>query len=275
MSCRLSKLYRDCFADVSSKLQLHRMLIVAKILAMKLRSPFLIRCVAAVAAFVIWCWISTFRIRISSLDGREHPVDPSQSQFLYAFWHEGLLAPLTTRIKVRMLISQHADGEMIAQICQWLGFGVVRGSTTRGGCAALQNLSRAGQSNATHLGITPDGPKGPRRKLQMGVVWVASITGIPVVVTGIGFASAWRARSWDRFAIPVPGSTIHGVLSEPIHVPPDLDRPGLEFWRHYLEERLLHVTALAEARATKSGGDTPVDVAIAIAPPTETLRKSA
>ncbi len=242
---------------------------------MKLRSPFLIRCIAAVAAFVIWCWISTFRIRVTSLDGRQHPVDPATEQFVYAFWHEGLLAPLTTRTKIRMLISQHADGEMIAQICQWLGFGVVRGSTTRGGCAALQSMMRAGQSNVTHLGITPDGPKGPRRTLQLGVVWVASTTGIPVVLTGIGFARAWRARSWDRFALPVPGSTIYGVLSEPIHVPKDLDRPGLEHWRLHLEERLMQVTELAEARATKPESSARTDQTLAKPSPPEALRKSA
>lgn len=242
---------------------------------MKLRSPLLIRCIAAVAAFAIWCWISTFRIRVTSLDGRQHPVDPATEQFVYAFWHEGLLAPLTTRIKIRMLISQHADGEMIAQICQWLGFGVVRGSTTRGGCAALQNMMRAGQSNVAHLGITPDGPKGPRRTLQMGVVWVASTTGLPVVLLGIGFARAWRARSWDRFALPVPGSKIYGVLSEPIHVPADLDRAGLERWRLYLEERLLHVTELAEVRAAGSDVVTLSDRPLAVTPPADDLRKSA
>ncbi|MFN0016992.1 MAG: lysophospholipid acyltransferase family protein [Pirellulaceae bacterium] len=242
---------------------------------MKLRSPLLIRLVAAVAAFVIWCWVSTLRTRITSLDGRQHPVDPGQSQYLYAFWHEGLLAPLTTRVKIAMLISQHADGEMIAQICRWLGFGVVRGSTTRGGCAALQNLLRAGQSNTTHLGITPDGPRGPRRILQMGTVWVASATGLPIVLLGIGFARAWRARSWDRFAIPVPGSTAYGILSEPIHVPPDLDRAGLERWRLYVEQRLLQVTELAEAKAQNRSPESKVDPMLAIAPPADPLRKSA
>ncbi|MCE9529289.1 MAG: lysophospholipid acyltransferase family protein [Planctomycetales bacterium] len=242
---------------------------------MKLRSPFLIRCVAAVAAFVIWCWVSTLRIRITSLDGRRHPADPAQGQFLYAFWHEGLLAPLSTRVSIAMLISQHADGEMIAQICQWLGFGVVRGSTTRGGCAALQNLMRAGQSNTTHLGITPDGPKGPRRILQMGTVWVASATGLPIVLLGIGFASARRARSWDRFALPLPGSTVYGVLSEPVHVPPDLDRAGLERWRLYVQQRLLQVTELAEAKAQNRAANSEIDPLLAIAPPADPLKKSA
>ena len=160
---------------------------------MKLRNPILIRMVAAALALVIWCWMRTTRLRIGSLDGRPHPADPASEQYFYAFWHEGLLAPLKTRIKVKILISQHADGEIIAQVCHWLGFGTVRGSTTRGGCEAIQSLVRESHSK-THLGITPDGPKGPRRKLQMGIIFVASLTGLPIVLAGIGFTRAWRLK---------------------------------------------------------------------------------
>lgn len=221
---------------------------------MKLRSPILIRIVAAAMAFCVWCWMSTMRIRIHSLDGRVHPADPERQQFFYAFWHEGLLAPLTARIRIQMLISQHADGELIAQVCKWLGYGVVRGSTTRGGCEAIHSLVRAGKGK-THLGITPDGPKGPRRKLQMGLVWVASTTGMPIMPVGIGFTSAWRAKSWDQFAVPRLGSTLCGVLDEPIHVPPNLDRAQLEQWRVFVEERMLRVTELAESWAERIVAD--------------------
>lgn len=217
---------------------------------MKLRNPILIRLVAAALALVIWCWMRTTRLRIGSLDGRQHPADPAREQYFYAFWHEGLLVPLKTRSKVKMLISQHADGELIAQVCHWLGFGTVRGSTTRGGCEAIHALIHESQSK-THLGITPDGPKGPRRKLQMGIIFVASTTGLPIVLAGIGFTRAWRLKSWDRFAIPWPGSTLCGIVSEPIHIPPDLDRAGLETWRQQVESKLLEVTELAELWAER------------------------
>src|SRR4029079_19053493 len=116
----------------------------------------------AIVAFFIRLWISTMRVRMVSADGRMHPVDPNESQFIYAFWHEGLLAPLATRPKIRVLISQHTDGELIAQIVERLGIGVIRGSTARGGCQALLEMIRSAEGN-THLGITPDGPRGPRR----------------------------------------------------------------------------------------------------------------
>ncbi len=217
---------------------------------MKLRSRWLIRFLAAGIAIVAWCWLRTLRLKRFSLDGRHHPADANQQQFLYAFWHEGVLGPLCDPGKIKVLISQHADGEWIAQICQWLGLGVIRGSTTRGGCGAIQEMIGV-SGEQSHLGITPDGPRGPRRQMQPGAVWVASTTGIPVVLLGMGFARAWRANSWDRLAIPVPGSTVCAVLSEPIAIPPDLDRAGLDHWRLVLESELQRMNELADAWAER------------------------
>jgi lysophospholipid acyltransferase (LPLAT)-like uncharacterized protein len=217
---------------------------------MKLRSVWLIRFLAAGIALVAWCWLRTLRLQRFSVDGRHHPADANREQYLYAFWHEGVLGPLCDPGKIKVLISQHADGEWIAQICQWLGLGVIRGSTTRGGCGAIQEM--IGQNGAqTHLGITPDGPRGPRRQMQPGAVWVASTTGIPVVLLGVGFAHAWRASSWDRLAIPVPGSTLCAVLSQPMQIPSDLDRAGLDHWRKQLEDELQRMNAIADAWAER------------------------
>src|SRR4051812_21753550 len=196
---------------------------------MKSRNRWLIPYLASVVAFVIRLWMSTMRTRIVSVDGRMHPADPRDERFIYAFWHEGLLAPLATRPKIRVLISQHTDGEFIAQVCERLGIGVIRGSTGRGGCQALLEMIR-NRDETTHLGITPDGPRGPRRQLKPGVVMIASQSGLAIVPFGIGFARAWRFRSWDRFALPRPGSTMVGVVGRPIEVPPDLDRAAMQHW---------------------------------------------
>jgi len=144
-----------------------------------------------------------------------------------------------------VLISQHTDGEFIAQICQHLGIGVVRGSTARGGCQALLNMIRD-QDQTTHLGITPDGPRGPRRELKPGVVMIASQSGLAIVPAGIGFVRAWRFASWDRFALPCPASIMVGVVGEPIFVPRDLDRGALKHWVEHVENELLAMTQLAE-----------------------------
>jgi len=101
---------------------------------------------------------------------------------IIAFWHgRQLMMPLAYRgPEAHILISQHRDGELIHRIVSRFGFRSVRGSTTRGGAAALRDLIRAGQSGAD-LVITPDGPKGPFQVAQIGAVQLAQATGLPIV----------------------------------------------------------------------------------------------
>ena len=212
---------------------------------MKLRSPILIRIVAALAALLVRLWMMTMRIRMVTGDGQAHPVDPRVKRYVYAFWHETMLAPLATRAKAKVLVSQHADGELIAQVCKWLGVGAIRGSTARGGSQALLEMIRD-EDQHTHLAITPDGPRGPRRELKPGLVMVASQTGMPIVLIGVGFTKAWRAQSWDRFALPYPFSTLVGVIGHPIDVPAELDRGQMQHYQQIVNDQLLHLTHQAE-----------------------------
>ncbi len=214
---------------------------------MKIRHPWLIRATALVGAVVVKALLATLRRRVAAADLRQHPVDPRQDRFIYVFWHESLLGPASRPGKVNVLISLHADGEIITQVCRYLGINAVRGSTTRRGGGAL--LEMVQRSHDAHLAITPDGPRGPRRQVQLGAVYLASRTGLPIVPLGVGFSRAWRAKSWDRFAIPQPFSRLHGVTGNPIPVPGDLDRDGLEQYRQLVETRLLEATQLAESWA--------------------------
>jgi lysophospholipid acyltransferase (LPLAT)-like uncharacterized protein len=214
----------------------------------KLRHPGLIRLVALLLAVVVRLWLRTLRLRIVwPPDGLRHPTDPRRQRFIYAFWHEALLFPAAFTTRIHVLISQHADGELIAQVCRHLGYGLVRGSTNRQGTQALLQLLRVSQDS--HLLITPDGPRGPRRRVQRGLVFVASRTGLPVVACGVAYCRAWRARSWDRFAVPWPWSTAVCVVAPALRVPADLNRAGLEQYRRLLEEQMLAVTAAAERLA--------------------------
>jgi lysophospholipid acyltransferase (LPLAT)-like uncharacterized protein len=240
---------------------------------MKLRNRWLVPYLAALIAFVIRVWMSTMQKRMVTADGSEHPADPRVEQFIYSFWHEGLLAPLATKPKIRVLISQHTDGELIAQICERLGIGVFRGSTARGGCQALLEMIRAAGSD-THLGITPDGPRGPRRELKSGVVMIASQSGLKVVPTGIGFVRAHRFQSWDRFALPLPFSTMVGVVGNPIFVPADLDRVGIAQWVKTVESEMLRLTAIAEDWADRLRREGSSAVTPVLSPAAK-LRKSA
>jgi lysophospholipid acyltransferase (LPLAT)-like uncharacterized protein len=218
---------------------------------MKLRDPRMIRLAAALGAGVARAWMTTVRWRIDNRDTARHPPDGTQGYFIYAFWHESLLALTRFRVPAHVLISQHADGELIAQVCRRIGFDVVRGSTTRGGGRALLELREV--ACHSHLAITPDGPRGPRRQVQPGVVALASCTGLPIVPVGVGFSRAWRAGSWDRFAIPKPFSTTVLVGAPSVRVPNELDRHEAESYRQLVEQRLLAATEDAQRLATGAG----------------------
>jgi lysophospholipid acyltransferase (LPLAT)-like uncharacterized protein len=202
---------------------------------------------------LIRLWMSTLRCRFFFADGISHPADFRKNRFIYAFWHESILFPAAFSTRIRILISRHADGEFIAQVCRFMGLQVARGSSTRGGSAALLELVRF--SRRTHLAVTPDGPRGPRRRVQPGVIYLASLTGLPIVGFGVGYSQAWRARSWDQFAVPKPWSKAACVVAPALHVPPRLDRDGLERYRCLLEDRLRDATLAAELWA--QGGPRP------------------
>ncbi len=143
---------------------------------------------------------------------------------IYALWHEALLpTPWTHRnLGLVAIVSRHQDGEIVARILESHGFGTARGSTTRGGTTALRQMIDAIESGHS-LAITPDGPRGPRRKLQPGVVEIAMRSGAPVVPAGILFRPTHRFRSWDRMALPWPRAK--GVIhyGDPLWVPEDGD----------------------------------------------------
>jgi lysophospholipid acyltransferase (LPLAT)-like uncharacterized protein len=102
---------------------------------------------------------------------------------------------------------------------------------------------------AAHLAITPDGPRGPRRVVQLGAVYLASRTGMPLVPMGLAFDRPWRAPSWDRMAIPRPWHAARCVLAQPMDVPADLDDDGLEQYRLKVQAALDDAQARAEALA--------------------------
>jgi lysophospholipid acyltransferase (LPLAT)-like uncharacterized protein len=223
---------------------------------MKLRHPWLIGCVALFGAILVRLWMGTIRFRMAFAGNVRHPTNPNQARFIYAFWHETILFAAAFKTRTHVLISQHADGELIARVARHLGMGTVRGSTTRGGGNALLEMIRFSQR--THLAATPDGPRGPRRRVQMGLVLLASRTGLPIVPMGVGAPRAWRAKSWDRFVVPLPYSTAHCVVGAAIHVPAKLNRAGLERYRCLVEERLLEATEQAE-RWARGGERSRVD----------------
>jgi len=214
---------------------------------MKIRRPWMIKAVGFTAAWSVRLWLGTLSFRYRPLGPNLDPRRPDiRDRYIYAFWHENMLLPAYHygRGDIHVLISQHADGQLIAEVCRHLRFRTVRGSSTRGGIEAVKRMLRLADHG--HLAITPDGPRGPRREVQLGLVYLAARTGLPIVPTGFAYDRPWRARSWDRFAMPRPWSRATCVTGEPIAVPAEAGREDLEHYRALVEQAMQRVSAAAE-----------------------------
>jgi lysophospholipid acyltransferase (LPLAT)-like uncharacterized protein len=159
---------------------------------------------------------STWRMRSHNIEGL-HAARANDKRVIFALWH-GELLPLLWQHRgenVAIVISEHRDGEIIAQVAESLGYSTVRGSSSKGGSRALIGLMReidAGRDGA----ITPDGPRGPARVFAPGAAVASQRTGAYIVPIRAAASRAWRLKSWDRFLIPKPFARVdvsYGVLT--------------------------------------------------------------
>jgi len=225
---------------------------------MRLENPLLLDAAGWAAATAIRAWMGTLDFKALFHDPAVDPIHAGGGPRIYILWHEHLLFPISLRghCNMTILLSRHRDAEVLGRAARRLGFGVVRGSTRRGGASALRELLR--ESERMHLALTPDGPRGPRRILAAGPVYLASRLGLPLVPMGFGFHRPWRLKSWDRFAIPRPFSRARTVVGPPLAIPGGLDRAGLEQQRGEVERLLNRLTEEAEDWAA-SGAHRPAE----------------
>ena len=158
---------------------------------------------------------------------------------IMAFWH-GRVLTATYFFRGRgivVMISENFDGEWIARIIERFGFRTSRGSTSRGGQRALLQLKRD-MEQGLPSGFAVDGPRGPARVAQPGAVWLAKITGNPVVPFHMEASSYWSLGSWDRTQIPKPFATVAVSVGAPIDVPRDADDAAIEAKRVEVEQSL-------------------------------------
>lgn len=156
-----------------------------------------------------------------------------------AIWHQRICLVLTYARRFgefapAVMISQSRDGEMIADVCRLLNFRPVRGSSSRGGREALATIV-ADLTKHPFAVHAVDGPRGPRGFIKPGLIVMAQLTGIPIVPVSISVNRAWILKSWDRFLIPKPFSTVCVHWGAPIPVPPTLDNAAFEAVRREVE----------------------------------------
>jgi lysophospholipid acyltransferase (LPLAT)-like uncharacterized protein len=189
----------------------------------------------------------TLRLEVrdeAGIGATDKPIPP----VILMLWHNRFfaVAPAWRRLcgghrKSVALTSASHDGAVVARALAAFGLGAIRGSSSRRGVAALVGLKRASMEGLD-VCITPDGPRGPRYRIQPGVVKLAQSTGAPVIPIHVRFSSAWRLKSWDRFVIPKPFSHVLVTFAPPITIPRNLDESAFEKQRINLEDLLVRGT---------------------------------
>jgi tetraacyldisaccharide 4'-kinase len=192
----------------------------------------------------------TWRVEFA---GQAH-LDAARAQsprgnVIYAFWHGSLLILAYTHrsCAIQVLVSQHRDGEWIASILARLGYGLVRGSTRRGGVEALFQLATR-LDDGLDVAVTVDGPLGPRYGVHPGVALLARRTGRPIVPVVPTSSRGWTLGTWDALRVPAPGARVRVAFEPAIWVPADAAAQRVAPVQAELATRLGAATERDEAR---------------------------
>lgn len=239
-------------------------------MALRLRaSPVLRRLAAALGAAWIRLVERTTRWRVEGAETLAE-VQAGRGRHLVLVWHgRVLMIPAEKRagLEIHAMISANRDGDIIADCVARFGVPAIRGSARdprkaekdkRGGAAARAAVALLTGARPVSVAITPDGPRGPRQRVQPGVAAIAALSGAPAMPYAYSTRWGLRMGSWDRFHVPLPfgrGAKVIGPLVPP---PAESTAEALEAHRRALEAALNAVTARADALV---GRETPTPAA--------------
>jgi lysophospholipid acyltransferase (LPLAT)-like uncharacterized protein len=201
---------------------------------------------APLAAWLLRAFARTWRLDVrgpNPLAGVEAPT------LLRATWHRNILvgAAIFRDSGMRVAVSSSRDGEHITAVLTHLGLGrPLRGSSSRGGVTALRGMVRVARHGGL-VGIFPDGPKGPARRVKPGVIGVARLSGRAVLPVGISARPCLRFSSWDRTLLPLPFARVVCQVGDAVAVERNAGPERREAARRELEARLEQLTRAVDA----------------------------
>lgn len=166
-------------------------------------------------------------------------VEKAGKHPIFCFWHDRIFAGtyFFRNRKIVVMNSLSFDGAYMARFVQKLGYGSVRGSSTRGGTGALVEMIRLMRSGFA-TAFTIDGPRGPRYEAKLGPILLAKKTADPVLPFLLECKRFWTVNSWDIAQIPKPFSRVKLMIEKPIYVAESASEDELETKRGELQTTL-------------------------------------
>jgi hypothetical protein len=217
----------------------------------KIRSRLLTKVIVFVGVALVRALFKTCRLRAEPEVPGVNPYETTgENRYLYCVWHDQIVLTVFSGRPKNMagLVSGHQDGSYLADAMKLVGIAAVRGSSKRGGSRAMGELLQ--RVRKYHVAITPDGPRGPRRKLKAGIVFLASHSGRGIIPSVYACRRGWRIQgSWTDMLMPWPFTTIYATGGPPFVVPPNLDRDELDQYVERLEREMDRLQAIVDDAA--------------------------
>lgn len=187
----------------------------------------------------------TWRVKLAN------EPEPASAPVIFCIWHNRLAlcmkayyrfgAPRWPAPGLAALISASKDGALLARVLKYFRVAPVRGSSSRRGRQALLEMTRLIEEGY-NAAITPDGPKGPKYKVQEGIIALAQVTGATIMPVSAKVSGKWTLRSWDAFQIPKPFALCEMRVHKPMRVPREVSDEEREALRIELERRMMEIT---------------------------------
>jgi hypothetical protein len=221
-----------------------------------LREDLSLSILSLLAYLLIRLYVATIRKTYINAESYRRRYERDEGMII-AFWHNQLLTmPLFyfgRRFGLSTLISLSKDGELASRIVRRWGIRTVRGSSHRGGIAALKEMLRLSKDSCHHIALTPDGPKGPPFVVKDGPLILAVRSGRSITPLAVAYQRYAQMKSWDGFLLPFPFTKAYFVCGDPVHITEEDNPEGLDRARARLTAALHETNALAMSMRIAKG----------------------
>ena len=206
--------------------------------------------------YSIVCWLGAKYIKFVSFTNSWSFINKKYVEnlwkkneaFILCFWHGRLLMmPLSWNIKkkINVLISSHPDGQLLSRTVKYFDIETIIGSSSKGGSGAIRNIIKSLQSG-TSIGMTPDGPRGPRMRINSTIIKIASLTGCKIVPLAYSVKKKFFLNSWDKFLVALPFGKGCFIWGKPIKIKKNISTNEDLKLSKRLENNLLKLTKKAD-----------------------------
>ena len=159
--------------------------------------------------------------------------------FILAFWHSQLMMigfSWKKKQNVNILASSHSDGRFGAIVGKYFNLNNIQ-TSEKNKSVSLRSVFKLLNDN-NYIGITPDGPRGPKEIVSEGIIKIAKTSKVPIIPIGFWSSKNFKLKSWDSFLITLPFSKCSFVWNKPLEIPYNIQENQIQHYQKLLQEKI-------------------------------------